>query len=179
MTESIIGTPHRRIDGRQKVSGEARYAADHPLTGMLYAYGVYSTIASGRIVAIHDQQARGMPGVVDIFHHNNFPELHRTPDTALSFAAMLSASKADEHRLPFEDDRVYYPGQFVALVVGKTFEQARAAAYAVKVDYAETQPVKSLAEGMRKNGVKDGGAGHTHGNARHHRLLAGRQAVSV
>ncbi len=164
MTESIIGTSHRRIDGRQKVSGEARYAADHPLTGMLYAYGVYSTIASGRIVAIHDQQARAMPGVVDIFHHNNFPELHRTPDTALSFASMLSASKADEHRLPFEDDRVYYPGQFVALVVGKTFEQARAAAYAVKVDYAETQPVKSLAEGMRKNGVKDGGAGHTRGN---------------
>lgn len=164
MTESIIGTSHRRIDGRQKVSGEARYAADHPLTGMLYAYGVYSTIASGRIVAIHDQQARAMPGVVDIFHHNNFPELHRTPDTALSFAGMLSASKADEHRLPFEDDRVYYPGQFVALVVGKTFEQARAAAYAVKVDYAETQPVKSLAEGMRKNGVKDGGAGHTRGN---------------
>lgn len=164
MTESIIGTSHRRIDGRQKVSGEARYAADHPMTGMLYAYGVYSTIASGRIVAIHDQQARAMPGVVDIFHHNNFPELHRTPDTALSFAGMLSASKADEHRLPFEDDRVYYPGQFVALVVGKTFEQARAAAYAVKVDYAETQPVKSLAEGMRKNGVKDGGAGHTRGN---------------
>jgi xanthine dehydrogenase YagR molybdenum-binding subunit len=164
MSESIIGTPHRRIDGRQKVSGEARYAADHPLTGMLYAYGVYSTIASGRIVAIHDQQARSMPGVVDIFHHNNFPELHRTPDTALSFAAMLSASKADEHRLPFEDDRVYYPGQFVALVVGKTFEQARAAAYAVKVDYAETQAVKSLAEGMRRNGVKDGGAGHTRGN---------------
>jgi xanthine dehydrogenase YagR molybdenum-binding subunit len=164
MSESIIGTPQRRIEGRQKVSGEARYAADHPMTGMLYAYGVYSTIASGRIAAIDDRQARSMPGVVDIFHHGNFPNLHRTPDAALNFSAMLSAAKADEHRLPFEDDRVYYPGQFVALVVGNTFEQARAAAYAVKVHYQDGQPVKSLAEALRANGAQDGGAGHSRGD---------------
>jgi xanthine dehydrogenase YagR molybdenum-binding subunit len=163
MSESILGIPQRRVDGGKKVSGQARYAADHPVTGMLYAYGVYSTIASGRILAIHDQQARSMPGVVDIFHHGNFPDLHRTPDAALSFAAMLTASKADEHRLPFEDDRVYYPGQFVALVVGKTFEQARAAAYAVKVDYQSAEPIKSLSEGLKANGAKDGGAGHSRG----------------
>lgn len=162
---SIIGTPQRRIDGGQKVSGQARYAADHPLPGMLYAYGVYSTISSGRIAAIDDRQARAMPGVVDIFHHGNFPNLHRTPDAALNFAGMLSAAKADEHRLPFEDDRVYYPGQFVALVVGKTFEQARAAAYAVKVHYQDGQPVKSLAEGLRTNGAKDGGSNHSRGDS--------------
>ncbi|RRV10350.1 xanthine dehydrogenase family protein molybdopterin-binding subunit [Pseudomonas sp. v388] len=165
MSESILGMPQRRIDGGQKVSGQARYAADHPVAGMLYAYGVYSTVASGRVLSIHDQQARSMPGVVDIFHHRHFPDLHRTPDTALSFAAMLTASKADEHRLPFEDDQVYYPGQFVALVVGKTFEQARAAAYAVKVDYQSAEPIKSLAEGLKANGAKDGGAGHSRGDA--------------
>ncbi len=77
---------------------------------------------------------------------------------------MLSASKADEHRLPFEDDRVYYPGQFVALVVAESFEQARAAAYRVTVEYDQRPAVKDLAEGMRVNGARDGGAGHNRGN---------------
>jgi xanthine dehydrogenase YagR molybdenum-binding subunit len=160
---SIIGTPHRRVDGRLKVSGAARYAADHPMPGMLYAYGVYSTIASGRIVSIDDEQARKMPGVVSVLHHGNFPKLHRTPDAAMSFAAILSASKMDEHRLPFEDDRVYYPGQFVALVVAESFEQARAAAYRVTVDYQAAEPIKSLAEGLRVHGARDGGRGHARG----------------
>ncbi|AAZ37783.1 xanthine dehydrogenase family protein molybdopterin-binding subunit [Pseudomonas savastanoi pv. phaseolicola] len=163
MSENIIGVPQRRIDGGKKVSGQARYAADHPMGKMLYAYGVYSTIANGRVVAVKDQQAKAMPGVVDIFHHGNFPALHRTPNTRLSFAKMLSASKADEHRLPFEDDRVYYPGQFVALVVAESFEQARAAAHRVTVEYDERPAVKDLDEGMRVNGARDGGAGHNRG----------------
>ncbi|MDU8541657.1 MULTISPECIES: xanthine dehydrogenase family protein molybdopterin-binding subunit [Pseudomonas syringae group] len=163
MSENIIGVPQRRIDGGKKVSGQARYAADHPMGKMLYAYGVYSTIANGRVVAVKDQQAKAMPGVVDIFHHGNFPALHRTPNTKLSFAKMLSASKADEHRLPFEDDRIYYPGQFVALVVAESYEQARAAAYRVTVEYDERPAVKDLDEGMRVNGARDGGAGHNRG----------------
>ncbi|GFZ61010.1 aldehyde oxidase [Pseudomonas amygdali pv. eriobotryae] len=163
MSENIIGVPQRRIDGGKKVSGQARYAADHPMGKMLYAYGVYSTIANGRVVAVKDQQAKAMPGVVDIFHHGNFPALHRTPNTKLSFAKMLSASKADEHRLLFEDDRVYYPGQFVALVVAESFEQARAAAHHVTVEYDERPAVKDLDEGMRVNGARDGGAGHNRG----------------
>ncbi|RMR18550.1 Aldehyde oxidase and xanthine dehydrogenase protein [Pseudomonas amygdali pv. ulmi] len=163
MSENIIGVPQRRIDGGKKVSGQARYAADHPMGKMLYAYGVYSTIANGRVVAVKDQQAKAMPGVVDIFHHGNFPALHRTPNTKLSFAKMLSASKADEHRLPFEYDRVYYPGQFVALVVAESFEQARAAAHHVTVEYDERPAVKDLDEGMRVNGARDGGAGHNRG----------------
>jgi xanthine dehydrogenase YagR molybdenum-binding subunit len=35
MSEQIIGTPHKRVDGRLKVSGAARYAADYPMNGML------------------------------------------------------------------------------------------------------------------------------------------------
>lgn len=164
MSEQIIGVPHRRIDGRLKVSGAARYAADHPMPDMLYAYGVYSTIARGRIRSIDDAQALKMPGVVSILHHDNFPRLHRTPDAPMTYGGVLSASKVDEHRLPFEDDQVAYPGQFVALVVAETFEQARAAAYRVNVDYEVAEPIKSLAEGLRVHGARDGGRGHARGN---------------
>ncbi|WP_341316979.1 xanthine dehydrogenase family protein molybdopterin-binding subunit [Paraburkholderia sp. IMGN_8] len=165
MSAPIIGTPHKRIDGRLKVSGKALYAADHPVGGMLYAYGIYSTIACGKIQAIHDDEARRMPGVVNVLHHGNILKLHRTPDAPLNFAEILSSGKVDEHRLPFEDDQVYYPGQFVALVVADTFEHARAAAYRVKVDYVVADAVKSLAQALDAHGSRRGPRGHSRGNS--------------
>ncbi|WP_416424580.1 xanthine dehydrogenase family protein molybdopterin-binding subunit [Pseudomonas sp. App30] len=162
MNQSIIGTPTPRVDGRQKVTGAARYAADHPMPGLLFAYGVYSSVASGRVRAIDDARARAMPGVVSVLHHGNVGPLHRTPNTPLK--DVLTASKADEHRLPFEDDGVYYPGQFVALVVADTFEHARAAAYQVKVDYEASEPTKTLADALRLHGATDGGRGHSRGD---------------
>ena len=164
MSQSIIGNPYKRVDGRLKVTGAARYAADHSLPGLAYAYGVYSTIASGRVLAIEDQQARAMPGVLAVLHHGNFPQLHRTPDVAMTFKDILSAAKVDERRLPFEDDRVSYPGQFIALVVADSFEQARAAALQVQVRYAETPAIKSLADALRERGAREGGRGHSRGN---------------
>ncbi|BAP45728.1 xanthine dehydrogenase family protein molybdopterin-binding subunit [Pseudomonas sp. LJDD11] len=163
MNQNVIGKAHKRVDGRLKVSGEARYAADYPQQGLLYAYGVFSTIASGKILAIDDASARAMPGVVDILHHGHRPDMHRTPDEAMSFDKLLQASKTDEHRLPFEDDQVYYPGQFVALVVAQTFAQARAAAQRVTVRYAAQDPVRSLEEGLRINGFKPASGSHERG----------------
>lgn len=164
MSQNVIGKAHKRIDGRLKVSGQARYAADYPQEGLLYAYGVFSTIASGKILAIDDAQARAMPGVVDILHHGHRPDMHRTPDEAMSFDKLLQASKTDEHRLPFEDDQVHYPGQFVALVVAQTFAQARAAAYRMAVRYEAQDPVRSLEEGLRINGFKPASGSHERGS---------------
>ena len=164
MTSSIIGTPHKRIDGRLKVTGAARYAADHPFPNLAYAYGVYSTIASGRIISINDQKARAMPGVLTVLHHGNFSPLHRTPDVAMTYKGVLTAAKVDERRTPFEDDLVSYPGQFVALVVAETFEQARAASLYVHVEYTETPAIKNLADALEKKGAREGGRGHSRGD---------------
>ncbi|WP_324831734.1 xanthine dehydrogenase family protein molybdopterin-binding subunit [Pseudomonas saxonica] len=163
MNESIIGVPQRRIDGQLKVSGKARYAADHPMVGMLYAYGVYSTIARGQIRTLDDAKALKMPGVVSIVHHLNCPTLHRTPATPMDMAKILEASKVDEFRTPFEDDCVSYPGQFVALVVAQTFEQARAAAHQVSVEYDVAEPITSLTEGLKAQTPQNGAGGHTRG----------------
>lgn len=164
MSSSIIGTPHKRVDGRLKVTGAARYAADHPFPNLAYAYGVYSTIASGRITSIDDQKARAMPGVLAVLHHGNFAQLHRTPDVAMTYKSVLTAAKVDERRTPFEDDLVSYPGQFVALVVAETFEQARTAALYVQVEYTETPAIKSLADALQEKGAREGGRGHSRGD---------------
>jgi xanthine dehydrogenase YagR molybdenum-binding subunit len=132
---STIGGALPRIDGPLKVTGAAKYTSDHHFSGMLYAVPVCSTIAKGKIVSLDTAPAEAMPGVRTVFHRANIGPIYRVPPGE-GFSAYL-----DERRPPFEDDVIRYYGQFVAVVVAQTFEQAQAAASAVKVQYSEDKPV--------------------------------------
>jgi xanthine dehydrogenase YagR molybdenum-binding subunit len=118
-----------RVDGPLKVSGTAMYSSDYNLPGMLYAVPVCATIASGSIASIDTTRAQSMPGVKAVYHRANFGKLFRTAPPN-GFSGII-----DEKRPPFEDDTIRYYGQYVAAVVALTFEQATAAANAVKVTY--------------------------------------------
>jgi xanthine dehydrogenase YagR molybdenum-binding subunit len=126
-----VGRPVSRVDGRLKVTGRAQYAAEYSSPDLLYGYIVNSTIAVGRITAIHTEAARAMPGVVEIFTHENRGK-----------AARLDRSWRDEvappgHPFrPLHSDRILFDGQPIALVVADSFETARDAASLIRVDYA-------------------------------------------
>ncbi len=165
MSDNIIGAAVRRVDGRLKVTGAAMYAADHHPANMAHAYGVFSTIASGRVRRIDTAEAEKVPGVIGVYHHQHFSKLFHSPKNDFSPQDVANGSKVDESRLPFEDDRVYYAGQFVALVVADTFEHAREAAYRVKVDYAKDKTVASLAQSVKAMEPKDASKTFTSGNA--------------
>lgn len=165
MTTNAIGASPRRIDGRLKLTGAAPYTADRRLPGMLYAYGVFSTIACGRIEHIDVSEAMRTPGVVDVLHHNRFLPLHRIPKNPISATAILTTAITDEHRLPFEDATIHYAGQFVALVIADTFEHAREAAYKVKVSYQQTKALANLEQALAAGKPRDGGRGHARGSA--------------
>lgn len=164
MSESIMGASPRRVDGRLKVTGAAHYASDHQPRGMVFAYGVYSTVASGSIKSLDIDAARRSPGVLEILHHGNFPQAFHTSPVPFSLAGVLSGSRTDEKRLPFEDNVVRYAGQFVALVVADTFEHAREAAYKVKVSYSESAAAANLEQGLKRKAAADGGQGHKRGD---------------
>jgi xanthine dehydrogenase YagR molybdenum-binding subunit len=131
---SIIGAAAPRIDGPLKVSGNAMYTADFHFPGMVYAVPVGSTVAKGRITRLDTSDAEKMPGVLAILHRENIGRLYRSARD-LTFSAYL-----DERRPPFEDDVIYYNGQYVALAVAETFEQAQAAAAAVQMVYSAEKP---------------------------------------
>jgi xanthine dehydrogenase YagR molybdenum-binding subunit len=135
MATSVVGTDVTRVDGRLKVTGAARYAVDHPIEGVVYGVGVPSTIGSGKITNIDTSIAEKMPGVLTILHHGNADPLFRTA------APYEEDSRTSESRPPLQDDTVYYYGQFVALVVAKTFQQAQDAASQVKISYQEQKPL--------------------------------------
>ncbi|ACI92747.1 oxidoreductase, molybdopterin binding subunit [Afipia carboxidovorans OM5] len=123
----MIGGPVNRIEGPKKVSGRAVYTSDHHFPGMLYAVPVPSTIASGTITTLDTSEAEKMPGVRLVLHADNMMKLYRVSNPKIMI---------DEKRPPFADKEVRYYGQYVAAIVADTFEQASAAANAIKVSYA-------------------------------------------
>jgi xanthine dehydrogenase YagR molybdenum-binding subunit len=125
---AAVGRATVRIDGPLKVSGAARYTSDFHFPDLLYAVPVRATIASGTIAAIDTAAAAAMPGVRKVYTRHNIGTFYRIPASA---DAMI-----DERRPPLEDDTIRYYGQYVALVVADTFEQATAAARKVKVSYS-------------------------------------------
>ncbi|HET6409258.1 MAG TPA: hypothetical protein VFG14_15335, partial [Chthoniobacteraceae bacterium] len=144
-SKSVLGKGRARIDGPLKVSGRAMYASDHHLPGMLFAVPVCSTIANGQIKTLDATAAEKMPGVRAVYHRKNIGTLFRV---AVSFGEEMS--KVDEQRPPFEDDVIRYYGQYVALVVADTFEQATAAVDAVKVAYQKEAPNVDLSLGPER-----------------------------
>jgi xanthine dehydrogenase YagR molybdenum-binding subunit len=122
----IIGAHLPRIDGPLKTTGTAPYTSDYHFPGMVYAVPIGATIASGKIRSIDTAAADKMPGVFTVLHHGNFDPVFRN----------ASGGRNSEQRPPFEDEIVYYWGQYVALAVAETFAQAQAAAAAVKISYA-------------------------------------------
>src|SRR5690348_7524906 len=126
MPASPIGRKTPRVDGPLKVSGKATYTSDFNFSGQLYAVPVEATIAKGKLNSLDTSAAEKMPGVRAILHRENIGKLYRSVK-GLDFEGIT-----DERRPPFEDDEIRYYGQYVACAVADTFEQATAAAHAVR-----------------------------------------------
>jgi xanthine dehydrogenase YagR molybdenum-binding subunit len=135
MTTRVIGQPLARIDGRAKVTGGARYAADFNQDGQAYAVIVSASVGLGRITEIDSAAVSSMPGVVAVISHFNGPRLAYGPHKGLIDPAI------GERLHVLQDDRVRFSGEPVAVVVADTLDQAERAAAALRVTYAADRPV--------------------------------------
>ncbi|WP_255953726.1 xanthine dehydrogenase family protein molybdopterin-binding subunit [Streptomyces odontomachi] len=129
-TNRAVGTSHTRVEGREKVTGTARYAGDIPYAELAHGWLVLSTVARGRVRAVRTGPVLEMPGVLAVLHHGNAPHVDGSYTTILG-------SKPYPTAVVFQDDRVPHMGWPVALVVAETSEQAREAAEALQVDYVD------------------------------------------
>ena len=120
--QGLVGKPMNRVDGRLKVTGAARYAYEVKQTpSTAYGYVVEASIAKGRIRSIDTRAAERASGVVLVLTYRNAPE----------------QGAGDHHEAcpVLTGPEVAHYGQPVAFVVAESFEQARAAAYLVRVSY--------------------------------------------
>ena len=150
-----IGLSSPRADGPLKVAGGARYAVEHNPDGVLHGFPVSTTVAGGRIRAIHADAARAVPGVVAVITKAEAPEMAPMLDTDDMIAKVMGPKPV------LDRDEVLFHGQFVALVVAETYEAARdaAAMVRVEVDAAEAAPGFEEASGSAyKPRIINGGA---------------------
>ena len=132
LRQSVFGQPAPRIDGRAKVTGEARYAFDEPVANPAHAFLVTSAIAKGHVTGFHLEAAKAVPGVLDILTFQNVGDQ--------AGPLQPPGGKGGKNTESLQSDRVWHAGQIVAVVVAETPEAAREAADLVRVDYAEERP---------------------------------------
>ena len=130
-----VGQPIDRQDGRLKVTGEARYAAEFDVEGVTHAVLVQSTIAAGSVVAFETAAAEKMPGVISVITQHNAGKLNQK----------AGAKQSVDHPL-LQDGRITYNGQHVAVVIADTFERATAAASAVRMRYKAENSTNVMTE---------------------------------
>jgi xanthine dehydrogenase YagR molybdenum-binding subunit len=141
---SVLGHPVNRVDGRDKVTGVARYSAEITLPNMSHAAIVGASVASGRVTSIDTRTARAAGGVIAILTHENLPKVAAAPVLLPSLAGRAAPG---ESFFPMQDDQVHYYGQPVALVIADSHEQAQYAASLVDVQYGRNSSVTTIDEG--------------------------------
>jgi xanthine dehydrogenase YagR molybdenum-binding subunit len=154
-TTDYIGKPTNRVDGPAKVAGTAKYAAEFNVPNLLYGYVVSSPITKGKITKIDAAPVLALPGVHQVFSHENVPSL-----------AWLDRSYKDDIApggspfRPLHSAEIKFSMQPVALVVADTFELARYAASILHVEYEEeaheTELAKHLDEAFEPGRGKSG-----------------------
>jgi xanthine dehydrogenase YagR molybdenum-binding subunit len=143
---SYTGTATSRIDGRDKVTGAARYTAEFGAPDLAHGSVVTSTIAKGRIKQIDTARAMEVEGVIAVLTHQNRPAM---ADNEKAYKDEVAPAKGSPYR-PLYDDHVHFSGQPVALVVAEDFETATYAASLVDTTYDEESHVTDFAQARDK-----------------------------
>ncbi len=142
--KAVVGRPHTRIDGPLKVTGLAPYAYEHhkEVENPAYGYVVGSAIAKGRITNLDTSAAKAAPGVIAVVTAADAGKLGKGNFNTVK---LLGGPEVDHYH------------QAIAIVVAETFEQARAAAGLLKVDYSRAKGRFDLAEGLKTAKLAGGG----------------------
>ncbi|HUX88010.1 MAG TPA: xanthine dehydrogenase family protein molybdopterin-binding subunit, partial [Chloroflexota bacterium] len=125
MTDTVVGTSIRRVDGYEKITGQAKYAGDIQLPGMLHARLIVSPYPHARIVKIDKSVAEQIPGVIVLT------------------AADLPIARPDPSRQgePLAVDEAVFNGHPVAAVLAPTEALAEDAVALVEVTYEQLPTV--------------------------------------
>lgn len=135
MSHTVVGKPVGRVEGPEKVTGKARYAADLVLPGLLWAKVVRSPLPHARILRINGDKARALPGVRAVLTAADVPDI-------LYGRRMLDMPLLAR-------DRVRYIGEPVAVVAVEDPDLAEEAATLVEVEYEELPAVFDSFEALR------------------------------
>ena len=137
-----MGQPLSRVDGRQKVTGAAKYPAEFAHESMAYGFLVGAAIAKGTVSEIDSAATEKAPGFLALLTHKNAPKLAEPPNDKEAVGIRI------EQRVPLSDAKIHYAGQYVAMVIADSLENARHAAELLKISYHLEQPALEKLEAI-------------------------------
>src|SRR5215472_15782438 len=144
---SSVGKAAPRIEGAQKVSGTARYTADHLLPGTIWGKVLRSPYPHARVVQIDTSRAQSRPGVMAVL-------------TAADMPTVLTGRRLQDMPM-LAQNRVRFIGEKIAVVAAENRDIAEEAAQLIKVEYEEMpavfDPLVAITEGAPQlhEGLKD------------------------
>lgn len=143
-----VGQRMSRIDAREKVLGRGEYVDDLSLDGMIYGSAVRSEHPRARVLAIHTEAAKALPGVVGVFTAADIPGSVKVGHLKQDWDTMIPVGKI-----------THYVGDAVALVAAETPEILEEAKKLVEVEYEVLEPVKDPFAAMEADAplVHEGG----------------------
>jgi xanthine dehydrogenase YagR molybdenum-binding subunit len=127
-----MGQPEPRLDGRLKVTGEARYGSDFAVSNPAFAFLITSPISKGSITGIDLSEAKAVPGVLEVFTHENVKGLKEVKFSTGGGGATSSVQGLGP--------KIFNDGQIIGMVIADTYEAAREAAYRAKFTFAAETP---------------------------------------
>lgn len=125
-----------RNDAYAKVTGRAKYTNDIKMPFMLYAVPVYSEYVYAGIISIDTSEAENYPGVVKVITHRDVPGTNKFGQINKDFQI-------------FANEKIFYNGDVIALVVAETKDIALAASKLIKLQAKELKPVLDPEEAMK------------------------------
>ncbi len=134
---SVIGKRIPRIDGLVKVTGEAKYAADYEMPGLLWCKIARSPHAHAKILNIDTRRAEKLPGVKGVLTGKDFKGWKW---------GWMPKTREEE---PLAAERVRYLGEAVAAVAAIDEDTAEEAAQLIEVEYEELPGVFDPEEAMK------------------------------
>ena len=151
----VIGHSVKRRDLLDKVTGQAMYAGDLALPGMLHGKILRSKIAHGRIVRIDTRKALALPGVKSVLTHENVPRV-------LHYGSPHPRSASCTMDQYIFDTKVRYWGEGIAAVAAVSEEIAEEALELIEVEYEALPAVFTVQDAMRPGAplLHDVGPGH-------------------
>ena len=164
-TDWSLGQRVPRVDVKEKVTGTGQYPDDIYLDGMIYGSAVRSQHPRARVLAIHTEEAKALPGVVGVFTAADIPGNNKVGHLKKDWDTMIAVG-----------DITHYLGDAICLVAAETPEILAQAKALVKVDYEELPMVRSPREAM----LPDAPLVHKEGNLLAHKhIQRGNPAMAI
>ncbi len=132
-----LGQRVPRVDVEEKVTGTGIYPDDIYLDGMIYGSAVRSKYPRARVLAIHTEEAKALPGVVGVYTAADIPGQNKVGHLMKDWDTMIAVG-----------DITHYLGDAICLVAAETPEILQRAKELVRVDYEELPMVRSPKEAM-------------------------------